>query len=84
MQFYVEKNIKKLNDKRIKKVFIYRDLRDQIVSAAFWIKTIERAPQHEWSLDELIDALIIDGERMVNNISCTKSLDSCKRYSVIL
>ncbi len=65
---YVEKNIKKLNDVRIKKVFIYRDPRDQIVSAAFWIKTIERAPQHEWSLDELIDALITDGSMLWSTI----------------
>ena len=58
---YVDENVKKLNDENIKKVFIYRDPRDQIISAAFWIKTIERVPQHQWSLDKLIDALITDG-----------------------
>jgi hypothetical protein len=65
---YVERNIKKLNDEHIKKVFIYRDPRDQIVSAAFWIKTIERVPEHEWSIDELIDALILDGSTLWSSI----------------
>ena len=50
---YVNDNIKKMSNERIKKVFIFRDPRDQVVSAAFWLKTIERIEEKTWDLDVL-------------------------------
>ncbi len=58
--FYVDENIKKLNNKNIKTFFIYRDPRDQIVSTAFFIKKPKTSWKlhSKWDLDQLIDELI--------------------------
>lgn len=55
---YSDVNIKIMNENNIKIFFIYRDPRDQIISAAFWIK--KRAPVvlAQFDLNVLIDGLI--------------------------
>lgn len=60
---HLDQNITQLNNKSIKTVFIYRDPRDQIVSAAYFIKKpVSGWPIHsKWSISELIDELIIGG-----------------------
>ncbi len=65
---YNNENSSKLADDSIKKIFIYRDPRDQIVSAAFWIKTIPRVSESEWSIEELIDELISGGSSIWSTI----------------
>ncbi len=58
---YVDMNINQLNKNNIKTIFIYRDPRDQIVSAAFWIKKNSHWPHANWDINSLIDELIICG-----------------------
>ena len=56
---YVDANIKRINVSTIKTFFIYRDPRDQIVSAALWIKKNSKWARYD--LNVLIDALIFGG-----------------------
>lgn len=59
---HIDANITRLNNNNFKTFFIYRDPRDQIVSAAFWIKKTTREwPSHSrWSISAIIDKLIVD------------------------
>lgn len=60
---YNNHNIKCLSKDTIRKVLIIRDPRDQIVSAAYWIKKRPQDwPIHcKWTISELIDELITGG-----------------------
>lgn len=60
---YIEQNIIKFRHPSIKTFFIYRDPRDQIISAAFWVKkTVKEWPlQSTWSLEAIITELITGG-----------------------
>ncbi len=60
---HTEENVEKIANLAIKKIFIYRDPRDQIISAAFWMKKnrniwrlFEKAP-----MSRIIDELIYGG-----------------------
>lgn len=59
---YVPENIQRLQRNDIKKIFIYRDPRDQIVSAAFHMKKLSKSfAFSSWEIDRLIDVLILGG-----------------------
>lgn len=61
---YSDNNIEKINKDSSDIVFIYRDPRDHIVSAAFMLKKPHRpSPVHfHWALSSIIDELITGGQ----------------------
>lgn len=55
-----DKTISFCREKDIKVIFIYRDPRDQVVSAAYYLKKIGWPPSEKFTISELITSLIVD------------------------